>query len=310
MLLWGVDLGGTKVELAVVRPERPFTPLYRNRLPTERQRGYEHIVDRVRELVELGAAELDARPHTIGVGHPGSEAQDTGVLKNSNTTALNGKPLRRDLERAIGVPLVMANDANCFALAESRSPNIPAARVAFGVILGTGVGGGLVIDGRAWNGRQGLAGEWGHNVLDPDGTPCYCGRRGCVETVISGPALERWYEGLTGERRPLDQIAVLASQGEDAAVETLDRLVTSFGRAIASVVNIVDPDVIILGGGVSNIGALYDRARDVVREHVFNPTFDTPILKHSLGDSAGVFGAALLTAEGSLSGPATGSEGE
>lgn len=299
--LWGIDLGGTKTELAVVGVDRPFDPVFRARIPTEREQGYEHILSRIELLIGQAAAELGERPAILGIGHPGSEDPRSSTFKNSNTTELNGRRVRVDLEARLGIPLRMANDANCFALAESmqlRSERSGADRtgVDFGVILGTGVGGGIVIDGRVWNGLQGIAGEWGHNILDPNGEPCYCGRRGCVETVISGPALERFYERRAGTKLRLDAIVAAARAGTDeSATATLEHLIMSFGRAIAVVINLLDPSTVILGGGVSNIDELYTEGRDAVRSYVFNPSFETVIRKHALGDSAGVFGAALLS---------------
>jgi fructokinase len=304
----GVDLGGTKIEAAVVDfSGESFQVVVRERVATERERGYEHVVDRARALVERVArdAGIDARKTPIGVGMPGSVTYRTGdggrsdvpLVKNSNTICLNARPFRSDLARAIGAPVAFANDANCFALAEAEWGAGRGGRVVFGVILGTGVGGGLVFRdergrARAWDGAQGIAGEWGHVPLRPeDGPACYCGRRGCVETFLSGPAFEAAYEARTGRRTTL---AELATSAHEAAREVVAERMDLFGRALATVIDIVDPDVIVLGGGASHLDAFYTEGRAAVARWVFNDTLATTIAKHTLGDSAGVLGAALL----------------
>lgn len=289
----GVDLGGTKTEAVVVRlgGDEPEI-LARRRVATERERGYEPIVERTRELVREVArdAGLAALP-PVGVGMPGSRTR-AGLVKNSNTTCLNGRPFFADLERAVGAPIAFANDANCFALAEATWGAARGARVAFGVILGTGVGGGVVLNGRAWEGAQGIAGEWGHVVLDAAGGPdCYCGKRGCVETYLSGPAIEAAYAALAGAPRSLAEIA--ASKDPVARALLAERM-DVFGRALASVIDVLDPDVVVLGGGVSNLALLYDEGVRAVARWVFSDELATRIVKHALGDSAGVLGAALL----------------
>jgi fructokinase len=284
----GVDLGGTKIEGVVL--DADLRPVARRRVATERERGYEHIVDRVVSLVaELRREAPDAG--CVGVGTPGSLSVRTGLLKNSNTTCLNGRPLRADLEERLGLPVRLENDANCFALAEARDGAGRGAEFVFGVILGTGVGGGIVVRGSLWSGPQHIAGEWGHHVLDPAGPLCYCGQRGCVETLLSGPALEAAY----GPGASATDVGGKAAAGEPRAALVLDRYCDRFGRALANVINILDPDVVVLGGGVSNLDALYTRGRDAVARYVFNDELRTPILRNQLGDSAGVLGAALLT---------------
>jgi predicted NBD/HSP70 family sugar kinase len=245
------------------------------------------------------STESGLKPASVGIGHPGTLDPQSGTIKNANTTALNGRPFNKDLEQKLGVPVRLANDANCFAMAEAtlgRVPHVlPNAEVVFGVILGTGVGGGWVIHGKVINGRQGIGGEWGHNLLDESGGPCYCGRIGCVETVFSGPALEKYYEKLTLRHLPLRDIVAAAETGDDeAAIQTMDRLIHFFGKAIAVVINIMDPDAIVLGGGVGNIDRLYTDGVAEARKYLFNTRIDTVFLKPELGDSAGVFGAALL----------------
>lgn len=297
---WGIDLGGTKIEGAIVDPVQRDLALWRLRVPTESERGYEHIVGQVRTLIErLESASGLQRPPVIGFATPGTVEPATGVMKNCNTVALNGRPLRDDLAEALGVEVRLANDANCFALAEALLGAARGRRVVVGLILGTGVGGGIVVDGRVLEGLHGIAGEWGHNPMRGEHTPCYCGRSGCVETVISGPALERLYCGLTGKPARLEGIVSRAARGDAAAMATLERLRSKFGEAIAVVINIIDPDAVVIGGGVGNIDALYnEETRSAVQRHLFNPVLRTEFLKPLLGDSAGVFGAALLAGSG------------
>ena len=294
---WGIDLGGTKIEAVVI--DSAMKPLIRRRIVTEATQGYRHILDRIMHLVEMISEESGiASPEVIGVGTPGRYDEALGIMKNSNTVCLNGRDLKGDLEALLQKSVIIENDANCFALAESRLGAAAAimrdqSKTAFGIILGTGVGGGIVCHGGVRHGAHGIAGEWGHNELIPDGDPCYCGRRGCVETVISGPALERFYQKLSGRSFPLEQIAALA---EAAAAETIERLLYYFGKALAQVLNILDPDVCILGGGVGQVEQLYSKeAVLAVERHLFNSELRIPLLRPLLGDSAGVFGAALLT---------------
>ena len=297
--LWGIDLGGTKIEGVILKSSGGREVLFRNRLPTEADKGYEHLLQQVGRLVEMMADFAGEKPATIGVGTPGTHDPKLGTMKNCNTVVMNGKPMKQDLEKLLGLPLVMANDADCFALAEARlgvvKEKFPDARVVFGVIMGTGVGGGIVIDGRAVIGLHGIAGEWGHNFLHESGGPCYCGKSGCVETVISGPALERYYFNETGSKKSLRDIVALAeSRVDPTAQRTMIRLVEYFGLSLSVIINILDPDVIVIGGGVGNIDLLYDRGIESVKKYIFNNGLETPIVKPSLGDSAGVFGAAFL----------------
>ena len=297
--LWGIDLGGTKIEGVILRSRENPEVLHRLRIPTEAAKGYAHIVSQVAKLVDLLKAESGLKPDRIGLGHPGTLDPNTGFIKNANTTALIGKPFDKDLQTALGVPVRLTNDANCFAVAEAvmgAVPDIaPDAQMVFGVIMGTGVGGGLVVQGKGIHGRQGIAGEWGHNFLDEIGGPCYCGKTGCVETVIAGPSLERFYREISGKKKRLPEIVELAlSNSDEHAVRTMDHLIHYFGKAIAVVINIVDPDVIVIGGGVGNIDRLYTDGVQEAKKHLFNDRIDTIFVKPKLGDSAGVFGAALL----------------
>ena len=291
---WGIDLGGTKCECVVLEGDKV---LLRHRIPTERAGGYDHMIGQIAKLVAECAEKIGQRPTVIGMGTPGARDPQTGLMKNCNTTELNGKPFKEDLERKLGVPVLIANDANCFALAETHLGAVrqhhPDTKVVFGIIMGTGVGSGIVINGQILNGHHGIAGEWGHNVLSPDGPECYCGKRGCVETLISGPALEAWYEAKAKRHLSLAQIAA-ATAHDHVAKLTIDRLHLLFGQALANVVNILDPDVIVIGGGVGNVQSLYSAGRQTILPFLFNPRFSAPIIAPALGDSAGVFGAALL----------------
>jgi fructokinase len=301
MALWGVDLGGTKIEAVILKSAEDPKVILRKRIPTESDRGYTHIIDQICSLLSDMSSETGVAIDKVGFGTPGSLHPSTGLMKNSNTICLNNQPFRDDLSKALGVPVLLANDANCFALAETRMgvvPQVyPEAEVVFGVIMGTGVGGGLVVHNKVINGRNGIGGEWGHNFLDESGGPCYCGKSGCIERVLSGRNLERWYEETFGESRLMRDIYQAHLNGNDTkASKTINRMLTFFGRALAQVINIVDPDVIVIGGGVGNIDLLYTQGVEEVKKHIFNPQLDTLIVKPALGDSAGVFGAAYLVA--------------
>jgi fructokinase len=294
---WGIDLGGTKIEGVIIDPTSPGEPLHRLRISTEQEGGYEHILERISSLIGmLEESSGSARPAVIGVGTPGTTDPGTGLLKNSNTLCLNGKPLSRDLSLRLGCRIAMANDANCCALAEATLGAAKGHRTVFGIILGTGVGGGIVVDGKILTGRHGICGEWGHNPLCGEDTPCYCGRRGCLETVCSGPALERHYRELSGRDARLPEIVRLSDSGDRAATATMERLRGKFAEALGSVLNLLDPDAVVIGGGVGNLYLLYSEGtREAIRRYLFNDRLDTPLLRPQLGDSAGVFGAAMLT---------------
>lgn len=301
-MLWGIDLGGTKIEGVILKSAENTEVLMRKRIPTEQKHGYEHILNQIKKLIGLMSKEAGVTPEKIGIGTPGTLDPKTQKLKNSNTTAFNGKPFKADLENLIRVPITMANDANCFALAEAKmgavkSHNIDA-EVVFGIIMGTGVGGGLVVNGKIVGGRHGIGGEWGHNYLDDSGGQCYCGKIGCVETVISGPFTQNYYTSISGQEKHLMEIVELHQAGTDPnATKTIDRLTYFFGKAISVVIDIVDPDVVVIGGGVGNIDYLYTDGVKSARDFVFNDGLDTIFLKPELGDSAGVFGAAMLVAD-------------
>jgi len=291
----GIDLGGSKVEGVVL--DGAGAIVARQRVLTERDLGYEHVLGRV---VALVAELLPLVPGCteVGIGTPGALSVRDGTLKNSNTVCLNGRPVLADLEARLGLRVRLENDANCFALAEARAGAGRGYDVVFGVILGTGVGGGIVVRGEPWTGPQRIAGEWGHHAIDPAGPSCYCGQRGCVETLLCGPALEAAYRTAGGAApASASEVAARAGAGEVIAGRVLDTYLAHFGRALANVISILDPSVVVLGGGLSNLDVLYDRGRDEVARRVFSDELTTPIVRHRLGDSAGVIGAALLVAD-------------
>ena len=297
--LWGIDLGGTKIEGAILEHRNSINTLVRLRVPTERDKGYSHILKQIHKLVEQMKAASGLQPKAIGFATPGTLDPKTKTLKNSNTVVMNGQPVRKDISNKLGVPIYMANDANCFAIAEANlgavQDHMPDASVVFGVIMGTGVGGGVVINGKILNGRHGIGGEWGHNFCDVSGGRCYCGKIGCNETVFSGPALEKYYAEISGESRRMKEIVARHKEGTDKkATETVKRMLHFFGISLSTIINVIDPDAIVLGGGLGNIDLLYSEGKASVEKHIFNPELNTLFLKPKLGDSAGVFGAALL----------------
>ncbi|MDX1407107.1 MAG: ROK family protein [Saprospiraceae bacterium] len=298
-LQWGVDLGGTKIEGVVMDGRSPDHVLLRERLDTESAQGYRHILDRIAHLIRKMERALGVKATSLGIGTPGAIDPATGLLKNSNTVCLNDQPFQGDITQLLDIPVYIANDANCFALAETAmgavARQMPEARVVFGVIMGTGVGGGVVVNGKVITGRHGIGGEWGHNFLDESGGDCYCGKAGCVERVISGTALQCYYAQASGEERKLREIYQRHLEGIDNhATATINRLIHFFGKGISNVINILDPDAIVLGGGVGNIELLYSEGVKAVEPYIFNPRVETRFLRPALGDSAGVFGAALL----------------
>jgi fructokinase len=295
--LFGIDLGGTKIEGVVLKSKNDPSVLARLRVPTEQEHGYVHILNQIVKVVKMLEKETGLSPSHLGIAGPGTLDPLSGLHKNSNTTCLNGMPTKQDLEHKLGIEVRIANDANCFAIAEANmgavKDALPNAQVVFGVIMGTGVGGGVVVNGQVLNGRHGIAGEWGHNFLDESGGLCYCGQVGCVEKVLAGPHLENYYKSLTGNTLSLKEI-FNRLEIDEAARKVKERQIHFFGKAMAVIINILDPDAIVLGGGVGNTEWLYTEGVAEVVKHIFNPRCDTVFLKPKLGDSAGVFGAALL----------------
>jgi fructokinase len=293
----GIDLGGTKTEGILM--DTLGNIVHRERRATPVAAGYAAILENIETLVRS----LDARAGTrcsVGIGTPGAVSTRTGCLKNSNTVCLNGKPIKQDLEQRLAREVRIANDANCFALSEALDGAGRGAPVVFGVIMGTGVGGGIVVRGELIEGLQHIAGEWGHNVLETDGPECYCGKRGCVETLLSGPGLLRDYRTNSGGAdADTRAIVARAEAGDAVAKAAMRRYLDRFGRALSVVINILDPDVIVLGGGMSNIGRLYSDGRARISRYVFNDELRTRIVPNVHGDSSGVRGAAQLWPAGS-----------
>lgn len=296
----GIDLGGTKIEgLALAADGRE---LYRRRVASPRG-SYD---DTLREIAEL-VADIETRTAargSVGVGIPGAISPATGLIKNANSTWLNGRPLQSDLSRVLERPVRLANDANCFALSEATDGAGAGASVVFGVIIGTGTGGGLIVNGRVIVGANAIGGEWGHNPLPaPDdderpGPACYCGRSGCIETFLSGPALAHDYALLGGGSVAAVEVAARAVDGEARAITAIERYERRFAKAIASVINVVDPDVIVLGGGLSNLARLYERVPQMWSAYVFSDRVDTKLRPATHGDASGVRGAAWLWNDG------------
>ncbi|MDE2466487.1 MAG: ROK family protein [Alphaproteobacteria bacterium] len=293
---FGIDLGGTKIEIAAL--DSRGSVVLRERIPTPKH-DYAATLSSIVGLVTTAEDRLGASG-SVGIAIPGTISSRTGLVKNANSTWLNGRPLDADLEAALSRPVRLANDANCFALSEAVDGAASGANVVFGVILGTGVGGGLVVEGRIIMGAHSIAGEWGHNPLpgaEADETPgpaCYCGRRGCIETFLSGPALEGEYARLCGEQRPAADIARRAVAGEPQAMAVLDHHQDRLARALGTIVNVLDPDCIVLGGGLSNLDSLYTGLAARVMSYAFTPETPPLIRRNHHGDSSGVRGAAWL----------------
>jgi fructokinase len=288
----GLDLGGTKIEGIVL--DGQGGELFRKRVETQRELGYPHILNRIKELHDELAAQIKNQPHTFGIGAPGVISLRTGLVKNSNTLCLIGRPMKADLENLLGRKIEIQNDANCFAMAEALHGAGRGKKLVFGVIMGTGCGGGIVHNGEVIAGLQGIAGEWGHSSIDPNGPLCYCGQRGCVETLISGGGLEARYAEQFGAKKSFREIEKDFSAGEPKTVAFVKIFFRHFGRALANLIVVLDPDIIVLGGGVSKFDALYTEGVAEVAGFVFSDSLETPIVKHQLGDSAGVIGAALI----------------
>lgn len=291
-----MDLGGTKTE--VIALDTDGTERYRCRVDSPRG-DYAATVANVAGLVEGTEAELGVRG-TVGVGTPGAISPATGLIKNANSTWLNGRPLQADLAERLGRPVALANDANCFALSEATDGAAAGADPVFGVIVGTGTGGGVVVGGRAVLGANAVAGEWGHNPLPwPDaderpGPACYCGRSGCIETFLSGPGMAADYGRATGEPAEPPEIVARADAGDPAATATLERYADRLARGLAHVINLLDPAVIVLGGGMSNIGWLYEAVPARWGAYVFSDRVATRLVPPRFGDASGVRGAAWL----------------
>ena len=291
----GIDLGGTKIEIVGLADDGK--ELLRRRVSTP-QGDYAATLTAIVALIESAEISLEGRG-SVGIGIPGAESRSTGLIKNANSTCLIGKPLGEDLQILLQREVRLANDADCFALSEETDGAGAGAELVFGVILGTGVGGGIVVNGKVLNGANSIAGEWGHNRLSGDESywpTCYCGRTGCVESFLSGPALSADHQRVTGESLSPQAIAEQARQNDAACEATLQRYEARLARALSQVINILDPDVIVLGGGLSNIDRLYNNVPKLWGEHIFSDHIATRLVKNRHGDSSGVRGAAWLWA--------------
>ena len=290
---FGLDLGGTKMEAVLLDDTGEI--VWRERRPTPAE-DYQAIIETIAALVAQAAIET-AQEMTVGIGMPGSLSPKTGLVRNSNTQCLNGQAIKQDLESAMAREVRLANDANCFVLSEATDGAGAGAQSVFGVIIGTGCGGGLVFDGKLQNGANGIGGEWGHNPLaaptadELPGPPCYCGRHGCNEVWISGSGFARDHEAIAGEKLTAEQI--IASDSA-AAKASFERLCDRIARALGAVINVVDPDVIVLGGGLSNVDALYTHIPEIWDGYIFSDVIETRLVKNKHGDSSGVRGAAWL----------------
>ncbi len=293
-------MGGTKIEGAALDEDN--APFVRLRAATP-SGSYEAIVDTVAEVVaQVDAAASEKGPvlETVGIGHPGVVSPSTGVVKNANSTALIGQPLHLDLNARLGRPVVLRNDADCFALSESTDGAAAGATSVFGVIIGTGVGGGVVVRGRLVEGPNAIAGEWGHNPLpwptagELPGPPCYCGKNGCIETWVSGPGLAADHLRGTGVSVEPPELLSQADEGDPDAVASLDRYIDRLARSLATVINVLDPEVVVLGGGLSNVSVLYDAVPRLWGRYVFSDRVTTSLVPNRHGDSSGVRGAAML----------------
>lgn len=289
----GIDLGGTKTEVIILDPDNNES--YRKRVPTEDKNDYRKILAFVHKLI---LETIDKIPQgadcTIGVGIPGSINTATQLVQNANTTCLIGNPFQKDLEKLLVRKIGMENDANCFTLAESRAGAARGYNFVFGIIMGTGCGGGIYVNGKIVKGVHGIAGEWGHFSVDPVGDKCYCGNLGCVETKISGSGVENAFYKKHNIRMKMHEIVQRSRNNDTKCNEALNQFLDDFGRCVGGLISILDPDAIVIGGGLSNIDELYTKGIEYVRNYAFHRKIQTPIVKNRLGDSAGVFGAAWI----------------
>ena len=283
----GVDLGGTKIEAILL--DENLDVINRKRIPTP-QNDYNQILDSISILVSEISENIS--DFSLGICTPGAISKKTGLIKNSNTQCLIGKSLNKDLENKIGKKISMENDANCFTMAEAAMGTATDYDLVFGIILGTGVGGGIVINKKLHTGRTNISGEWGHHTLHRNVNQCYCGKTGCVETYISGPALENNWVKISGKSKSIPEI--VTDIDNEVGKQWKDEFLENFGYGLANVIDILDPDAIVLGGGLSNIDFLYTEGKESVYNKVFSDLVDTQIMKNQLGDSTGVFGACML----------------
>ena len=291
----GVDLGGTKIEIILVDPQEQV--VFKKRTPTPRG-GPSEYTDICRAVSTLIADTRNQIPPnyevTIGVGIPGTINVQKQVVQNANTTSLSGRPFKKDLETLLKRPIGIENDANCFVLAEALKGAGVGFNVVFGMILGSGCGGGLSINRQIYQGQHLIAGEWGHFSIDPKGYTCWCGNIGCIETKISGTGAARHYLEKYGEKIPFEKIVQRYRNGDPKSTAVFNQFIDDFGRSVGGLISIIDPDAIVIGGGLSNIDELYELGRERIQHYAFHESVQTPILKNKLGDSAGVYGAAWI----------------
>ncbi len=292
----GIDLGGSKIEIMAL--DAAGNTLLRRRMPTP-VGDYRKTLYTIKQLITESEQQLD-QEGTIGIGIPGSPSPTTALIRNANSTCLNGEPLQDDIQQLLQREVRIANDANCFALSEATDGAAAGATSMFGIILGTGTGGGVVINGKLHEGTNLIGGEWGHNPLpwmrdeEFPGSACWCGKQGCIETFLSGPGLSRQYQEITGEARSAEEIATASARGDSAAEAILQQYESRLARALASVINLLDPECIVIGGGLSNLHRLYENVPALLPEYVFSDSVSTRILQPLHGDSSGVRGAAWL----------------
>ena len=291
----GIDLGGTKTESILFDPKAKET--FRKRIPTPRTGKdlYQAVFDTVHGLILETVQHVPSNQmYTIGIGIPGIIEPETDLVQNANTTCLNGKPFKQELEKRLSHPIGIENDANCFTLAETRAGATKEYRIVFGIILGTGCGGGICIDGKIHRGKHWIAGEWGHFSIDPGDASCFCGNRGCIETKISGTGVEIAFFNQYNRRLTMEAIVDGYRNSDDDCTRAFNQFLDDFGRCLGGLISILDPDAIVLGGGLSNIEELYSLGIESIRRYAFHEHVTTPILKNRLGDSAGVYGAAWI----------------
>lgn len=288
----GIDVGGTKTEGIVLDAE--LNEFFRLRIPTEQEKGYDHLLHKIRDLYLHLTEQINRRPHTLGIGTPGSVSRQTGLVKNANIVCMNGKDFVGNMEALLKRKFVRQNDSNCFAIAEAMMGAGKGKKRVFGIILGTGVGGGYVYNGELVSGLQSLMGEWGHTIINSIGEKCYCGKIGCIETYISGKGIENKYYNVTGEKLPMQDIVRKYRLGDTQSKIIMSDFFSYFGKACSNLIAVMDPDIIVIGGGLSNIDELYVLGINKVRDYIFNDTLMTPIVRNKLGDSAGVIGAAMI----------------
>ncbi|MBF0287114.1 MAG: ROK family protein [SAR324 cluster bacterium] len=289
----GIDLGGTKTEI-ILTQENVLNVIKRKRVATNRDKGYAWIVELVANLIN-GYKPLIDEEYVIGMAIPGSIAPQTGLVQSANTTVLIGHPLKQDLEALVDHEVLLENDANCFALSEAILGAGQGKEMVLGIIMGTGMGGGIVHKGRIWRGIHNNAGEWGHTCLDFEGPECWCGQKGCMELYLSGIGVQRIYQEYTGKRKSLQEIYRNYEAGKDQhAQKTITDFVHYFGRCMANLINIFDPNILVIGGGVSNLPILYKAGQESTNRQLFNTKLPVPIVKNKLGDSSGIYGAAIL----------------